>query len=92
MATGMFVGCTSLKTVSVNGDIGHQAFEGCTSLEKINIKKACYYINQYCFKDCPALTKINYEGSEEEWNKIWKDSSVGEYLKNISVTYNVTIS
>ena len=44
-------------------NIGSYAFENCTLLEEISMKKRTYYINEGAFRNCTALKEINTEYS-----------------------------
>lgn len=44
-------------------NIGSYAFENCTLLEEISMKKRTYHINEGAFKNCTALKVINTEYS-----------------------------
>ena len=46
------------------------AFTGCQSLEKISFGDNLNYIGMGIFSDCPALSKILFDGSKEEWTSI----------------------
>ncbi len=55
-----FKHCEKLKNINlpVTSSIGASAFEGCTSLETLDIKKGCKEIDLYCFAYCTSLTKL----------------------------------
>ena len=59
------------------------AFRNCTSITDIDIPNTVTSIGDYAFYYCKNLTRINYHGSEEEWNAISKgddwDSNIGTY-------------
>ncbi len=44
-------------------NIGSYAFENCTLLEEISMKKRTYYINEGAFRNCTSLKEINTEYS-----------------------------
>ncbi len=59
-----FLGCTSLKTVTLDStrnkkaSIGKRAFEGCTALKKITLPGKSITIDDRAFKNCTSLSKI----------------------------------
>ena len=63
IAAGTFVNCSSLTSVDV-GDvvsIGSRAFEGCSVLREVDVKKAT--VDQTAFKNCARLTSFKATGS-----------------------------
>lgn len=67
-----FKHCEKLKNVNlpVTSSIGTSAFEGCTSLETLDIKKGCKSVGQYCFAYCTSLTKLTVRDEKTEFNGI----------------------
>lgn len=56
-----FQGCSTLLTVTVNGDmISANAFRNCASLAIANCTKVTTY-ESMCFRDCPSLTSVSYD-------------------------------
>ena len=50
--------------------IGHNAFEGCTSLTNIEIPNSVTDIRHYAFSCCDSLTKVDYLGTIGQWVQI----------------------
>lgn len=48
--------------------------DGCTALTILYIPKSVKYIDKNAFSDCPNLARVYYEGSEEDWYKLWWSS------------------
>ena len=70
--------------------IGNSAFKGCSSLTSITIPESVTKIGNYAFSYCESLKTINYTGTEEQWNSIWKDSGWnygGNYAVNVIYNY-----
>jgi hypothetical protein len=45
----------------------------CDSLETVNLPSSISYIGNHAFTNSDKLTTIYYDGSEEEWNAVYKD-------------------
>ena len=60
--------------------IGHNAFEGCTSLTNIEIPNSVTDIRHYAFSSCDSLTKIDYLGTIGQWVQIKFDGSAANPL------------
>lgn len=62
-----FVGCKSLKAVSVAGGmIGSFAFDGCESLVSVGIAEGVKTIGEYAFDGCTSLKRILLPASLQE--------------------------
>lgn len=62
-----FVGCKSLKAVSVAGGmIGAFAFDGCESLVSVGIAEGVKTIGEYAFDGCTSLKRILLPASLQE--------------------------
>ncbi len=73
-----FLGCTSLKSITLPSSlisIGDAAFWECTSLSNIAIPVSVTHIGEHAIFNCVLLTRINFEGTIEQWNAINKVSS-----------------
>ena len=71
-----FVYCKSLKSIKLPKSlvkIGMCAFSHCTSLQSIRIPNNVSAIRSYTFENCTALSSIEFDGTAEQWNKIWKE-------------------
>lgn len=57
-----FAECTSLKSVSISGQLSltirSYAFDGCTSLETVDIRNEYAIIDDYAFYDCTSLKSV----------------------------------
>ena len=61
LETGVFQGCTALKTVtggSLVGYIADYAFQGCTSINEFVIPESCEYIGKNAFQNCTGMDKM----------------------------------
>lgn len=67
-----FKHCEKLKNINlpVTSSIGTSAFEGCTSLQTLDIKKGCKSVGQYCFAYCTSLTKLTVRDEKTEFNGV----------------------
>lgn len=76
-----FEACSSLTSIVIPNSvisIGHATFFFCSSLTSITIPNSVTSIGRSAFAACESLKKINYIGTEAQWNKItkvdgWKD-------------------
>ena len=86
----VFSGCTSLtKVTMLNGvtEIGQTAFSDCINVVNITIPKSLKIIRDYAFKYTENLIDVYYEGSKEEWDKIYIGVD-NENLLNTAIYYN----
>ena len=66
-----FMNCRSLKEVVIPDKVtilkknswGYGTFEGCTSLQKLTLGVGVTQLEERCFKDCTALSKVYFCGS-----------------------------
>ncbi|MBD5129521.1 MAG: leucine-rich repeat protein [Ruminococcaceae bacterium] len=70
--------------------IEQYAVTGCKNLEEITIPKSLKRVYMKAFMWCERLSKVYYEGSEEEWNKI-DFTMFNDYLTNAHINYNCRI-
>ncbi|MDE7422156.1 MAG: leucine-rich repeat domain-containing protein [Lachnospiraceae bacterium] len=79
-----FENCRSLEYVKFlekGIDIGTLAFMNCSHLKWIYVPKATSFDAagvMYIFAGCNKFTDIYFSGTEEEWNKNWKDNEEDE--------------
>ena len=91
---GAFASCKSLTQMTIPASvtqIGKGALYNCTSLKTVTIKgknitvTSDGSIEAAVFKNCTSLTKINFAGTEAQWNS----SGLGENLpEGVTVVYN----
>ena len=63
------------------------AFSICSSLKSLTISKSLKLIGFFAFDNCPSLTDVYYDGTEEEFSNI----TIGDYnsyFKNATIHYN----
>ena len=68
-----FSGCCSLSGVEL-GDviiIGCEAFSGCINMRSVGIGNSVTTIGSGAFVGCDSLSEIYYDGTEDEWNRIF---------------------
>ena len=90
-----FASCYNLKSITLgNGikTIDKRAFERSTRLETVTVGSSLTSIGDFAFFYCVKLTKINYTGTEEQWNKVTKGTSWNNTRgsENISIVFNYT--
>ncbi len=61
---GDFITCVAVEDGAEN--IGERAFKDLVNLTSISIPASVTSIEAYAFKNCSALTEINYHGNEDE--------------------------
>ena len=66
--------------------IGDSAFNGCTSLNSINIPDSIINIDGSAFLLCDNLSKVNYEGTKEQWDDI-AIGDLNDKLLNAKISY-----
>ena len=86
-----FYNCDSLTSVTIPPDswyyIGAWMFKNCTNLTNVTIPSRVTTIGEDAFSGCESLTTINYNSSQDLWNRI--DIMTGnEYLTNATINYN----
>lgn len=70
--------------------IAQAAFRRANGITELNIPKSVTKIGNYFIADS-TIAKINYEGTEEEWNAIDKSSSMWNYgNREVQLVYNAT--
>lgn len=69
-----FENCGSLSSIVIlEGivSIGNYAFGDCKNLKNITIPKTVTVIEKYAFGYCDNLEDVFYNGSEDDWNKVY---------------------
>ena len=75
---------TELTSVEIHSNsIAWTQFSGCTKLESVVVGTEVKNISYNPFAGCTNLTTLTYEGTQEEWNNIGKDT---RWLLNASIT------
>lgn len=69
---------------SINGS----SFKNCSGIKEITIPRSVTGVGADAFKGCISLEKVNFTGTEEQWNKI-KFSSGNNALTSLSINFNV---
>ena len=93
-STQAFMECVNLKKVYLLGkfySFTDSCFDGCLNLSEMYIGKNLTFIGDYAFINCPNLKDIYYEGTEEDWNKIFIYASNNSVLDNVTIHYNSKI-
>lgn len=84
--TGVFSGCLSLKSATIDSKyLNNNIFKGCKSLKNVKIGKSVEEIDAGVFMGCNSLSKINYEGTAEEWKRIFITSENNTKLFGLKV-------
>ena len=86
---------TSVNIPNGVTSIGRRAFSHYSRLTSVNIPNSVTSIGMSAFYDCIKLRNIYYEGTEEQWNAITKDTNwntdMGSNVEGGTViTYNYT--
>ena len=69
-----FSGCSSLENINIPKNvvsIGDFAFSRCKALTSIIIPVSVTSIGDYAFSDIPTALTISYNGTKEQWKKIY---------------------
>lgn len=65
-----------LESVEINSQtISWGEFRGCTNLKNVVISNQTKSISYGVFVGCTNLTAITYEGTQDEWNSISKNTN-----------------
>ena len=70
--------CTGLKSVKIpNGvtSIGFAAFIGCENIESLELPSSLTEISSILFYDCDSLYELTFNGTIEQWESIYKNTS-----------------
>lgn len=82
--------CEKLTTVVIPDGmttISGYAFYGCSGLVSITIPKSLTSLDSESFDGCTSLKTINYTGTEEEWNNMYKDDVFSSDKYTINFNY-----
>lgn len=77
----LFENCTNLTSVKLPNNltaINSYAFNNCQKLTTIYIPKSVTSIYNNAFKGCENLTDVNYDGYQDQWDKI----NLGTFLED----------
>lgn len=90
----LIVGCKG-TTIPSDGSvliIGHEAFSENKGLTSVYIPRSIIQIESSAFLDCTNLTTVEFEGTQEEWNKVTIKSNSFGYVpaKTIRCSDGVT--
>lgn len=69
-----FRSCINLEEVhflDTTVQIGSEAFLGCTNLKRIYLPHTLEEIGTRCFFNCNRLKDIYYDGTQQDWEKLW---------------------
>lgn len=73
-----------LESVEINSRaISWGEFRGCTNLKNVIISNQTKSISYASFSGCANLTAITYEGTQDEWNSVSKNTN---WLLGASIT------
>ena len=88
IADSSFERCSKLSSVKLPDSlkaIGNNAFWNCKNLTSISIPKSVEIIGDGAFKST-NITVINYDGSEDDWNKI-EFGVLNEVIENATINF-----
>lgn len=78
--------CCKNSTIPFDYDvttIGSYAFSGCSGMKSVSIPVNIKTIESHAFYNCNELQSILYNGSEQQWNEISKDT---DWLVNTNIS------
>lgn len=99
IAEGVFSGCSSLTSIVIPDGVTKidfltpeyfGAFEDCTNLTSVTIPNSITVIEKNSFLNCTKLDKVNFIGTEEEWNAIDIEENGNECLTNAKIIFSPT--
>ncbi len=82
---------SALKTVTLpNGitSMGTGLFAECTALSEVTIPSSVEVIGDNAFSNCSSLTTVNYNDTQENWNKISISETGNEALDTAAINYH----
>lgn len=77
---------TSVNIANSIKAIQREAFRFCSNLTSVTIPNSIYSIGSGAFEDCDQLTDVYYNGTKEEWKKIYI-STYNECLTSATIHY-----
>lgn len=83
---GAFMSCESLSKITLPGNvksIESNAFYRCESLTEITIPNSVKSLGYEVFNNCISLKTITYNGTQEKWKKIKKDTLSDKWITGI---------
>ena len=78
--------CTLHEQTKVLGDY---AFNGFSRMKTVFVNRGLCFVGEGAFNGCQALTDIDFEGNETEWNGLAVHMSYNAPFFNATVEYNV---
>lgn len=72
-----FLCCSKLTSITIGNSvksIGYCAFENCESLTEITLPNSVKSLGYYIFGNCFSLETISYNGTQDKWKKVKKDT------------------
>ena len=94
IGSSAFENCTSLKTVFIYDGMKKMdtcAFKGCTSLTTISLPTTIMQIGKQAFHNCISLKEIRFEGTEEQWKSVKKDSGWNRKVSHCHLQFSCEI-
>lgn len=90
-----FGACHNLEHITLSSNIEEirtQSFMFCEKLQSLTLPASVIYIGSDVFRGCDSLKQLEYEGSEEDWEKILKqdDWYSGSSIKSVICNDNKT--
>lgn len=83
---GAFMSCESLSKITLPDSvksIESDAFYRCESLTEITIPNSVKSLGYEVFSNCISLKTITYNGTQEKWKKIKKDTLADKWISGI---------
>ena len=84
-----FAGCAALSAVTLPNSvirINQRAFAGCANLYAVTVPASMTNIGAEAFSGCAKLQKIDFQGTQAQWDKITKgenwDHNIASYTVN----------
>ena len=87
---GAFSHCTGLTSVKIGEavtKIEDEAFAGCSKLASVEMGKSVKSIYAFAFNNCDSLKNVYYNGTKNDWSKIYISSESNECLTKAKIHY-----